>query len=169
MQYSFRSTLVSLSVFTLFQFSIFAKEETLAKITSDMDNDYALLVYERGENGDVEHLYADQYSKGVRVERAELKDSELDRGIVLLRKDRYDIMKIQSSDFDRSRGGTLKLDTLYSALSGERRVYEFNMTIDLDRVFFDVKGQEFNHMHFIAKRSRILGPIGIEKIQYTKD
>lgn len=150
--------------------SIFAKEVTLARITSDIDGNYALLVYDRDDvTNDVVAMYADAYENGQRVERKALDENGLGRGIVLLEKDRYQIVKIQSSNFNRDRGGIIKLDTLYSALSGERRVYEFEVTVEADRVVMETRLGEFNRMHFIAKRSRVLGPIGIEKIQFIKE
>ncbi len=150
--------------------SIFAKEVTLARITSDIDGNYALLVYDRDDvTNDVVAMYADAYENGQRVERKALDENGLGRGIVLLEKDRYQIVKIQSSNFNRDRGGIIKLDTLYSALSGERRVYEFEVTVEADRVVMETRPGEFNRMHFIAKRSRVLGPIGIEKIQFIKE
>lgn len=151
-------------------FSTLAKEVTLAKITSDIDGNYALLVYDRDDvTNEVKAMYADAYENGNRVERKAVDQRALGAGIVLLEKDRYQIVKIQSSNFDRDRGGVFKLDTLYSAVSGERRVYEFDVTVHSDRVAMETRNGEFNRMHFIAKRSRILGPIGIEKIQFIKE
>lgn len=151
-------------------FNAFAKEETLARITSDIDRNYALLVYDRDDvTNEVKAMYADAYENGSRVERKAFDERGLNTGIVLLEKDRYQIVKIQSSNFDRDRGGIIKLDTLYSAVSGERRVYEFEISVHADRVTLETRNGEFNRMHFIAKRSRVLGPIGIEKIQFIKE
>lgn len=160
----------SLLLATTFSFSVLATEFTLGKITSDIDKDYALLVYDRDDmTGEIVKLYADAYSQGVRVERKEFEEAGLQRGIILLKKDKYEIVRLQSSNFERARGGTLRLDTLYSALSGERRVYEFEVLVDPDKVRLETRNGEFNRMHFIAKRSRILGPIGIEKIQFINE
>lgn len=151
-------------------FQAMAKEVTLARITSDIDGNYALLVYDRDDvTNEVKAMYADAYEGGQRVERKAVDENGLNTGIVLLEKDRYQIVKIQSSNFDRDRGGIFKLDTLYSAVSGERRVYEFEVSVESDRVVMETRNGEFNRMHFIAKRSRILGPIGIEKIQFIKE
>lgn len=148
-----------------------AKEFVLAKITSDIDGNYALLVYERDEQtNEIVSMFADAYESGARVERKIVDENGLSKGIVLLEKDRYQIVKIQSSNFDRDRGGLFKLDTLYSALSGERRVYEFEVVVNPEDVVLETRSTgEFNRMHFIAKRSRVLGPIGIEKIQFIKE
>lgn len=160
----------SLLLATTFSFSVQATEFTLGKITSDIDKDYALLVYDRDDmTGEIVKLYADAYSQGVRIERKEFEEAGLQRGIVLLKKDKYEIVRLQSSNFERARGGTLRLDTLYSAVSSERRVYEFEVLVDPDKVRLETRNGEFNRMHFIAKRSRILGPIGIEKIQFINE
>ncbi len=149
--------------------SLNAREYNLAKITSDIDSDYALLVYDRDDiTGEIKHLYADAYSKGALVERKEFSEEGLDKGVVLLQKDKFEIVKIQSSNFEKNHGGTLRMDTLYSALSGERRVYEFEVLVEEDAVRLETRDGEFNLMHFIAKRSRLLGPIGIEKIVFKK-
>lgn len=151
-------------------FTTMAREVTLARITSDIDGNYALLVYDRDDvTEEVKAMYADAYENGNRVERKVVDEKGLKAGIVLLEKDRHQIVKIQSSNFDRDRGGLFKLDTLYSAVSGERRVYEFEVAVHPERVAMETRNGEFNRMHFIAKRSRILGPIGIEKIQFIKE
>ena len=87
--------LVSILLLLLFSISAFATEMTLGKITSDIDKDYALLVYDRSiDTGEIIHLYADSYSQGVRVNRQEFDDNDLERGIVLLKKDKYEIVKL---------------------------------------------------------------------------
>ena len=160
----------SLLLATTFSFSVQATEFTLRKITSDIDKDYALLVYDRDDvTGEILKLYADAYSQGVKIERKEFEEAGLLRGVVLLKKDKYEIVRLQSSNLERARGGTLRLDTLYSAVSGERRDYEFEVMVDPDKVRLETRNGEFNRMHFIAKRSRILGPIGIEKIQFINE
>jgi hypothetical protein len=115
------------------------------------------------------HLYKDVYKGGQRTERVEMKVSEITHGgIVLHRKDKYVTVKMWSDNYDSERGGVLYLDTLYSGVSGERRQYNFEIAMDKNGPVMVYDKQEFSQMRFIAKRSRILGPIGIEKVLFSK-
>jgi hypothetical protein len=167
--YQFKK-LIIVSLCFLFSFSVHAVEKVLCTVISDLDSDVGQLVYEMDQDQRaIQHLYQDTYKAGKRVSRAEMKTSDLTKGgIALSRKDKYILVRIWSDNFDQERGGMLYLDTLYSALSGERREDSFDLVMDKNGPVLIHKNQEFHQMKVIAKRSPILGPIGIEKILFSK-
>ena len=89
-------------------------------------------------------------------------------GIVLNRKDKYITVRIYSHNFDESSGGVLFLDTLYNGVNGQRKEYVIEATMDGSDAVMTYNKVAFNRMHFVAKRSPILGVIGIEKVNFTK-
>lgn len=148
-------------------FSASAIEKVLCDVTSDIDKDNAKIVYEMDEdNRVIKHLYQDSFRAGVRTARIELEASGLKDGIVLNRKDKYVTVRMYSENFDPERGGILFLDTLYSGLSSERREYEVELAFDLNGPVLIQNKQPITKMKFIAKRSRVLGVIGIEKVLF---
>lgn len=148
-------------------FAALAGETVLCEVSSDIDSDIGKIVYEMDQdNRSIKHLYQDTYSQGVRIGRIELPPEELRAGIVLNKKDKYIIVRMRSDNFDAERGGVLYLDTLYSALSGERREYVMELAMDKSGPVLIQNKQTFSKMKFIAKKSRVLGVIGIEKVLF---
>lgn len=145
-----------------------AKEAVLCDVTSDIDNDVGKIVYEMDEdNRNIIHLYQDSFHDGKLTTRIELKASELKNGIVLNRKDKYVTVRMHSDNFDEG-GGILYLDTLYSGVSGERKEYVMEMAIENSKPVLIQNKMNFSKMKFIAKRSRVFGVIGIEKVLFGK-
>ncbi len=148
-------------------FKTYAVEKILCGVTSDIDNDVGKIVYEMDkDNRTIEHLYQDSFRNGVRTGRIELKADALRDGIVLNRKDKYVTVRMHSDNFDPERGGVLYLDTLYSGASGERKEYLMELAMDATGPILIKNNQTFTKMKFIAKRSRVLGVIGIEKVLF---
>ncbi len=146
-----------------------AIEKTLCTVTNDIDKETGKMVYELSDDGRIEHLYKDRWVGNSRVERTELKPTDLlGDGIVLHKKDKYVTVRMYSDNFDEERGGVLRLDTLYNGVSGERKEYVMEISITPDEVVLIQDKKEFNNMNFIAKRHRILGPIGIERVVFSK-
>jgi len=154
-------------LFLIISFKAIAAEKVLCDVTSDIDSDTGKIVYEMDEEDRaIKHLYQDSFRNGVRVARIELQADGLREGIVLNRKDKYITVRMQSDNFDTERGGILYLDTLYSGVSGERREYEMEMAMDKSGPILLKNNQKFSKMKFIAKRSRVFGVIGIEKVLF---
>lgn len=144
-----------------------AEEKDLCLVTSDIDNNTAKIVYEMdSDNRAIEHLYQDSFQGNVRTARIELKADQLKNGIVLNRKDKYITVRMHSDNYDSERGGVLYLDTLYSGVSGERREYVMEVAMDKDGPVLISNKQNFKHMHFVAKRSKVFGIIGIERVVF---
>ena len=145
----------------------FATEKVLCTVTSDIDNDTAQIVYEMDQdNRAIQHLYQDSFHQGTRTARIELDASGLKEGVVLNQKDKYIIVRMHSDNYDSERGGVLFLDTLYSGVSGQRKEYEMDVAMTKDGVELIHSNSTFTNMKFIAKRSKVLGVIGIERVEF---
>lgn len=154
-------------LFHFISFGAFGAEKILCDVASDIDRDTAKIIYEMDEdNRSIKHLYQDTFQGGVRIGRIELAAEGLKDGIVLNRKDKYITVRMRSDNFDPERGGVLYLDTLYSGVSGERRDYVMEMAMDESGMILVKNKLKFTKMKFIAKRSRVLGVIGIEKVLF---
>jgi hypothetical protein len=147
-----------------------AAERDLVLVTNDVDKETAKMVYELDEeSGMIKHLYRETYSNGQRVDRVELFAKDLlGQGIILHRKDNFITVRLYSHNFDTDRGGVLYLDTLHNGLNGDRKEYVIDMSIDGEKAQMYYNKNEFNRMHFIAKRSKLFGVIGIDKVNFSK-
>jgi len=169
MNYRLKLSVILLVI--LFSSSLHAAERLLCTVTNDLDSDVIQMVYEMdADQRMITHLYGDVIRNGKKVERFEMNTRELlNGGIILNRKDKYITVRMWSDNFDQERGGILYLDTLYNGVTGERRQYEMSMVMGGANgpALFQNKN-EFKQMKFIAKRSPILGPIGIEKVLFSR-
>jgi hypothetical protein len=158
------------SLFLLLSLNLHAEEKVLCIVSNDLDSETAQMVYEMDpDQRAILHLYKDTYKSGQRTERSEIKVNELTHGgLVLNRKDKYITVRMWSDNYDQERGGVLYLDTLYSGVSGERRQYNFEIAMDKNGPVMIYNKQEFHQMRFIAKRSPILGPIGIDRVLFSR-
>jgi hypothetical protein len=75
-------------------------------------------------------------------------------------------VRIWSNNFDNDQGGIMYLDTLYSGINGERRQYEINVVKVGEKLKMYQNNREITKMKFIAKRSKLFGIVGIEKIEW---
>ena len=150
--------------------SAFATEKVLCVVTSDIDKDYGKIVVDYDEESRVvTHLYTEKWVNNVRVERIEINSEDLiGEGVVLNKKDKHIIVRLYSHNFDKSSGGILYLDTLYNGIKGQRKEYTIEARMDGSDAVMTYNNQPFNRMHFIGKRSAILGVIGIEKVNFIK-
>ena len=158
---------IVLAVVLAFAFNInaMAIEKLICVVSSDIDSDVGKMVVEMDQdNRGIEHLYQDSYRDGKLTSRIELNAADLKEGIVLNRKDKYITVRMHSDNFDPERGGVLYLDTLYSGISGERKEYEMDIAMDMTGPVLIQNNQNFSLMKFVAKRSKIFGVIGIEKV-----
>jgi hypothetical protein len=156
-----------LTLFLSLTFSAMGMEKVLCDVSSDLDTDYAKIVYEYdGTSRGIKHLYQDAYHAGVRTGRIELKSDGLKEGIILNQKDKIITVRMYSNNYDNEQGGVLYLDTLYNGVSGERREYVMEVAMDKTGPVLIQNRALFTKMKFIAKRSKVLGVIGIEKVLF---
>ena len=152
---------------TLLSLNIFAST-TLCTLTSDMDNSTAKLTYDLDADGrGIEHLYQETNTNG-QDNKVEINmDGINNGGIVLLKSGNNVVVRIWSDNFDKDQGGMLYLDTLYNGVNGQRKQYD--LELNHGSLGFDLSYNKvaFDQMKFIAKRSKILGVIGIDSIQFS--
>jgi len=148
----------------------YAVEKVLCLVTSDVDKDFGKMVYELDEDGrSIKHLYKESYSNGTLTNREELQIKDLlGSGIVLNKIDKHVTVRMYSHNFDAESGGVIYLDTLYNGVTGERKEYVIEVNHDGENAHMIFNKLEFSRMNFIAKRSKILGIIGIDKVNFMK-
>lgn len=144
-----------------------ASEKVLCIVSSDIDSDIGKIVVDMNQDDrGIAHLYQDSYHDSKLTARIELKVDDLANGIVLNKKDNHVTVRMHSDNFNLEQGGVLYLDTLYNGVNGERREYEMDLAIDKEGPVLIHDKKSFSKMKFVAKRSKIFGIIGIEKILF---
>ena len=170
MQFSILPKMVTVLALSTILSTAFGAEKVLCIVTNDIDKEVGKMVVDYDEESRVvTHLYKERWVDNKRIERVEMQTKELlGDGVILNRKDKYITVRIYSHNFDESSGGILYLDTLYNGVNGQRKEYTIEARMDGADAVMTYNKQPFNRMHFVAKRSAILGVIGIEKVNFMK-
>lgn len=148
----------------LFAASSMAAQLKLLEVRNTDNGDRFNLVLEVDEN---------QKATGLRLFDLRLKKwkeynlSDLPNGVALRIESGYEVLRLQSSDFENDRGGHFVLNYLTSALSGTRK--NFPLKFDFDGTNWKVyhKGLAVNRLDFMVKKffGRSIGIASVEAYQ----
>lgn len=153
--------------FLLFSFNAFAKEETLSITDNDDNREVYHLVVNVDENTQsLKELFKDTYLNGVKIKREALNPEHLKtkNGMILEKRDNYNVLNLKSDNLDTDRGGRITIDTLYNAITSERKFYDLELA--KDKVGWKLfKGQKaVSKFHVKVNRVIIAGAVGIKTI-----
>jgi hypothetical protein len=146
---------------------VLAKEEILATITNDQDNSVFKFVAETDEEtNSIKSLYKDEYENGQKTERDILSSEGLtnSEGMVLQKKGEREIINLKSDNFNLDDGGTVKIDTLYNGVNGERREYEVEIAQSNEGWKLFKGPKTISHLHLVINKKMIIGAVGVKDI-----
>lgn len=161
------------SFLMLFAFGLFtsqplmAREETLSITDNDDNNEvYNLVVNIDDTTQSLKDLYKDTYVGGKKIRRDHLNPDDLKtkEGVILEKRDNYNVLNLKSDNLDFDRGGRIIIDTLYNAISGERKQVDVELAKDKNawRLFKDKKA--VSKFHVRVNKVLVLGTVGIKTI-----
>lgn len=156
-----------LTISFLLSFCIFssvtkASEQLLATITTNVNNDsYQFAVDANDDEHMLNTFYIDTFINGKLSNRDTLPIGNFINERLSFPKDsKYSFVKIYSQNFDRELGGFIIIDTLYNAISGKRKVYEFQLAQDNDGWKLFYNGKTITKILAIANKIPIVGIVG---------
>ncbi|MGZ3809551.1 MAG: hypothetical protein ACXVCE_15820, partial [Bacteriovorax sp.] len=91
----------------------------------------------------------------------DLKTAE---GMILEKRDRYNVLNLKSDNFDYDRGGNITIDTLYNGATGERKSVDIELAKDNDSWKLFKANKAISKFHVKVNRVVILGTVGIKTI-----
>lgn len=155
--------MITSSVFS----SLFASEEILS-ITDNNDTNeiYNLVVNVDDNTQTLKGLYQDIFVDGRLIKREILdpKDLKTSNGVILEQRNSLNVLNLKSSNFDFDRGGTIIVDALYNALTGERRTIEIELAKDKNTWKLFKNKVAVSLFHIIVNKVIIVGTVGIKTI-----
>lgn len=146
---------------------LFSKEVTLS-ITDNDDNKevYNLVVNVDEMTQSLKELFKDTYVDGKKIRRDHLNPDALKTkdGVILEKRDNYNVLNLKSDNLDFERGGRITIDTLYNAMTGDRRQVDVELAKDSDtwKLFKDKK--VVSKFHVRVNKVIVLGTVGIKTI-----
>lgn len=165
-------TKFSLTLITLFVLSFaHAKAfgyETILSITDNDDNNeiYNLVVEVDETTSSLKSLYKDTYVSGKKLRRDVLNPTDLKtaNGVILEKRDNYNVLNLKSDNFDYDRGGRIIIDTLYNGVTGERRNTDLELAKDSGSWKLFKNQKAISKFHVKVNKVIIIGTIGIKTI-----
>lgn len=159
--------LISLINTLLFSVTVMANEETLSVTDNDDNNEvYNLVVDVDDSTQSLKSLYKDTYVSGNKIRRDNLNplDLKTDDGMIVEKRDNYNVLNLKSNNFDYDRGGKIIIDTLYNALTGERKTVDLELAKDKNswRLFRNQK--VVSKLHVKVNKVIVIGTVGIKTI-----
>lgn len=162
--------IIQLSIVAFIATKILAVPINLVHITNDEDKSY----YHLGINVDegsleVDSLYKNEFDKkGNIISSKTYSLQQLLRGVVLVERSRREVVRIQVSNFNPSDGADITIETLYSGISGERKVYDASVVRVGEDWKFNFESKRAKKLHFVSNKKFMIGTVGIKEVNIVK-
>lgn len=160
----FLTAMIGLSTFSG---TVLAKEEVLATITSDENQEVFTFVANTDDTTQtLKAFFKDDYMNGKKTEREVLPTKELTReGVVLDKRGDHTVISLKSHNFDYARGGTVVIDTLYNGVTGERKEYEVELAKDKSGWKLFAGRAAISRLHIEVNKKALIGTVGVKNIR----
>ena len=153
---------LSLLLFSLMSSVCFGKDHLLSVIETNADDRSFKLYVVTDENDNAKEIVLRTIGKN-EEKRFDVKN--LKQGLVMIVKSGFDIVKLQSSDFEVDRGGHIKMDYLYDGRGGgKRRLKEFEGALDPNGWHMYSEGVQVKKLYLAANKI-LWKVIGIKGVQ----
>lgn len=156
-----------LSLFTLISLKAVAYEEILSVTDNDDNNEVYNLVVSVDDTTDrLNDLYKDTFIDGKKIKRDTLRASDLKtkEGVILEKRDNYNVLNLKSDNFDHDRGGQIIIDTLFNGIKGDRKTYDLELAKDKRTWKLFKNKKAVSKFHVKVNKVIILGTVGIKTI-----
>ncbi len=160
---------VALFLLTVVAHKAFAREINIVTISNEESkHQYRLILEVSDKTGDIIRFHKDKFDpkiKGSTLGRETFVVSKLDpEGFVVEQKDKYEILKLKSDNFESHNGGDLVMDVLHNGVNGERKEFDFELVRLGDNWVLERNGKRTHHIHFLSKKVFVLGTVGVKDI-----
>lgn len=146
---------------------LFGSEETLS-ITDNDDNKevYNLVVNVNDSSQSLISLYKDTFVNGQKIKRENLISNDLNtkEGMILEKREKYNVLNLKSENFDNDRGGKILIDYLYNGITGERKFIELELAKDKNSWKLFRGKVSVSRFHVKVNKIIVLGTVGIKSI-----
>lgn len=162
-----QKAILSLIMILFFSLNVNASEEVLTTTDNDDNKEiYKLVVNVDDSTQTLKELFKDTYVNGTKIRRDVLNPEDLKtkHGIILEKRDNYNVLNLKSDNFDFDRGGRIIIDTLYNGISGERKTYELELAKDKVSWKLFKNQKAVSKFHVKVNKVIIVGTVGIKTI-----
>ncbi len=149
--------------------TLFAREVKLATITGNVDTDTSLFQIEVTEAGLIDSVHFTTTTREGRVTQDSFFPAQtvIDVGVVLLERNGRDILRLEAEKtFSQEKGGIVKLNYLYSGVTGSRKTLKVSLTKNGEEFeIHTLTGEKVTRFYTKGNWHPILGLIGISELE----
>lgn len=155
-----------LTLFIVLSFHVDAAEIRLAVITSEFDKNVTDYYVITNDEGHVDSMrYVTTMPNGGIFEDVTLPaERVMKEGAVLVERNGHQAVRLEVENFSVVTGGTIKLNYLFSGVTGARHNKRLTLKLQ-DRFRIYDADKEVNRLFLEANWSRIFGIVGVRSIQ----
>lgn len=162
--------LIKLFLITFLATAAMASSQKLLHITNDEDSSYYHLgVNVDDDTNEVESIYKKEFSTDGKLLLTESYSlAQFINGVVLVKRSGRDVVSIKASNLNPSDGADVTITTLYSGISGEKKVYSSSVERVGENWKFNFENRQATKLHFVTNKKFVIGVIGIKTIKASK-
>ena len=153
---------------SFFSFTNIMASEVILSITDNNDNNevYNLVVNVDDNTQTLKSLYKDSFIKGEKIKRDILNPLDLKTkdGLILEKRDKYNVLNLKSDNFDYDRGGKITIDTLYNGITGFRNSVDLELAKDKNSWKLFRNKIAVSKFHVKVNKVIVVGAVGIKTI-----
>jgi hypothetical protein len=160
--------LVLFSVFILLSAKLHAATLKVAVITSEFDKNVTDYFLETNDKNVIDGMRYITYlpNGGIFEDVSIPAERIIKEGAVMVQRDGYEAVRLEVEKFSVTTGGVLKLNYLYSGVTGSRQMKRMNLkAVNGTFKLYDTAGPEINRLFLKANWSRVFGIIGVKEVQ----
>jgi len=102
--------------------------------------------------------------KKIKRDHLNPEDLKTKDGVILEKRDNYNVLNLKSDNLDFDRGGRIVIDTLYNGITGDRKQVDVELAKDKTswKLFRDKKA--VSKFHVRVNKVIVIGTVGIKTI-----
>lgn len=146
---------------------LFAAEIKMATITSNIDQDVARFFLITDDKGDIDSMRytITKINGSISEDITHPVERVMQDGVILVERDGFSVLKLFVEKFSPKTGGIVKIDFLYSGVSGTRYYVPYKLTRnETGYDFTSLDNRPVNHLFIQGNWNVLLGLVGIRDI-----
>lgn len=148
--------------------SLYAREINLVLITNDCDRLPTYFYLRLDKHGDIREFgRKDLDTSGRIINRVAFENLNIAE-VVLKRERGRKVVVMRGNNVGPVYGGHLELDYLYNGITHKRKSFSMKLVRDNDKWKIYSNNRPLSHLHFKVHRKRLIGVIGIKRVQIVK-
>jgi hypothetical protein len=156
-----------LALLTIVSIHAHADMIKLAVITSEFDDNKTDYFLETNDAGEIHSMrYVTNLPNGGISEDVTIPaEKVITEGVLLVERNGYEAVRLEVERFSMKEGGTIKLNYLYSGITGARHIKRLNLSKSSGIFKLQDDSKDINALFLVANWVRFVGIVGVREVK----